>query len=239
MGVGVFFTALIHCALLGFLLLSTGPPAEAAQELVEPEPHPYEVIPIARYGEVLPDQDELPNIVNPADDVRPEDVVTLNDDNQPDTSPLDDRPTRPDPDIDPDQPRDSERHDPNRPTNSEQQQGFSDGSRYGTSLSPTALSNLFAPVQAQIQRAVRPPSTLSETQLEELHGVVSVAVDRDGKITGFRWQVRTGHAQYDAAIERALNLFRYSSRRLHLPANEAAIQQAVSHGFAIRFQGHR
>ncbi len=79
---------------------------------------------------------------------------------------------------------------------------------------PAGHVNLFAPVQCQIQGAVRPPSTLSQEELAQLEGAISFYVNEDGHILSFTWRSRSGNPEYDAAIEQALATFGLDGDRL-------------------------
>lgn len=237
---GAIFSVAVHVGVAAFFFM--GGENEDVEAAVAPELMVFEEVELLKWGEVMPDPNELPTISNPEQETREQDVVTLDqepdiqqppDDENEDATPEEETP-------DPEQRQDDSRHNPDRPTNNEPIQGSSEGYRHGTSLSATAMANLFGPVQEQIQRAVRPPSTLSQAQLEELEGVISIYVNEDGRVRRFTWRSRTGNAGYDGAIERAINLFRLGSRRLRLPThNPAAMQQAVDGGFRITIRGHR
>lgn len=236
----VVFTALVHVSLVAILLISGD--QDEAEAAVEPELMVFEEVELLKWGEVMPDPNELPTISNPAEETREQDVVHLNQDEaisepQQDEDP-EARPEEEEPEEE--QRQDNSRHNQHRPTNNEPIQGSPDGYQGGTSLSATAMANLFGPVQLQIQRAVRPPASLSQAQLEEMEGIVTIYVTREGRIRRYVWRTRTGNAAYDGTIERALERFRVGSERLRLPThNEAAMNQAVEHGFRITVRGHR
>ena len=235
---GVVFTALVHLALVAVLLISGK--QDEAEAAVEPELMVFDEVELLKWGEVMPDLDELPTIANPAEETRQQDVVHLDRDDAISEQEEEENPEARQEEEEPEEDRrtDSSRHNPNRPDNDELIQGSPDGYQHGTSLSSTAMANLFGRVQQQIQSAVRPPSTLSQAQLNEMEGVITIYVTAEGRITRYVWRSRTGNGAYDRAIERALDGFSVGSRRLNLPTHhEAAMQQAIRHGFRITVSG--
>ncbi|MBN1947875.1 MAG: TonB C-terminal domain-containing protein [Bradymonadales bacterium] len=250
---GVFFTLAIHMGIVAVYLLWSETESQAVEPQQPPEWMRFEAVELLMWGEVMPNPHRLPIMPNPAPEERQQEVVAV--DPTPQNPSEDavalsvsdqedpDRPTQRESRRreEPDQRRDSARHNPNRPINNEPLWGSPDGFRGGTSLSPTALANLFGPVQEQIQRAFRAPSSLSADDLRRLEGRVRVFVNREGRITHFAWDSRSGNSAFDAAAESALNRFRLGSDRLRLPFdNEVAMEQAVQRGFIviIRSAGH-
>jgi outer membrane biosynthesis protein TonB len=231
---GVLATLLFHGAMVvGYIYLHEGR-VEAAQDdssLME-----FEAVELLMWGEVMPDPGELPIIANPELDTQPEDVV---DPTPPDeevvlVEPDEREIRRDDPEDNPDQRRDNELHNPDRPTNNEQIQGSPDGFRGGTSLSASALENLFGPAQRQIQRAFHPPSSLGDSELERLRGLIRFRTNAAGRIMNWEWITHSGNATFDSAVERALNRFRHGSERLRLPiGNDEAMRFATEVGIAM------
>lgn len=233
---GSLATLLLHGALIGLYLYF-----HEEEETPEEEPveyAQYEEVELLMWGEVMPEDHQLPVIANPAPEEQPEEVVQI------DEPPPEEEAVTPPPEEE-EEPvqreereettrRDDRRHNPERPVNDEALVGSPDGFRGGTSLSPTALANLFGPVQEQIQNAYRPPSSLSAQELSRLSAVVRVYVNEDGRITRYRFSDRSGNSAFDSAVERALRNFQLGSRRLRLPFhNEAAMRQALDRGFEV------
>lgn len=243
---GTLFTLLIHVAIGAAYLIWSEEESEAQQVEPEPEWMRFEAVELLMWGEVMPEPGRLPRLSNPAPEEREPEVVEINEvepEPSEDTVAVSTReeenqnqPTRREERRreEPNQRRDSSRHNPNRPINNEPLWGSPDGFRGGTSLSEHALANLFGPVQEQIQRAFHAPSSLSTDELRRLEGRVRVHVNRDGRITRFVWDTRSGNDAFDTAVERALNRFRMGSQRLRLPFDNArAMEQAIQRGFIV------
>lgn len=105
---------------------------------------------------------------------------------------------------------------PHRPVNDEAIQGFADGFRGGTSLSPSAQRNLLARIQEQLQRAFSPPRSLSDEELRRLQIRLHVRITSDGRIVGWDIVQASGNRQFDTAATMTLNRFRSGSDRLDL-----------------------
>lgn len=237
---GVFFSAAIHVGLVLFFFAGQQEDAEAA---VEPAALlPFEEVELLMWGEVMPTPGALPTIANPAPETREEDVVNVEpQDDQvaiPEEQPEPDERRPQEDELEEDQRRDDRRHNPNRPVNNEALIGSPDGFRGGTSLSATAMANLFSRAQEQLQTSVRAPSTLSASQLQSIRGVVQIYVNREGRVLRYNWIEHTGNRTYDSAVERALNGFYLGSRRLSLPTHhEQAMQQVLEYGFRWNLGG--
>ena len=191
---------------------------------------------LLRWGEVMPDENELPWISNPAPEERPEDVVVIEDDT--DTVAVEEETDRDDPvedeqDDDEDVPEDSDRHNPHRPTNDDPEIGSPDGWRGGTSLSESAISNFLSEIQSQIQRHYRAPSSLSSDQLEELEASIHIELDETGRIIHYRIRRSSGSDAFDSSAEAAVNHFSRGSARLRLPPNEEFREMILEHGILI------
>lgn len=105
---------------------------------------------------------------------------------------------------------------PNRPTNDVPIEGFADGFRGGTSLSPSAQRNLLARIQEQLQSAFRPPRSLSDTELQRLKIRVHVRISKEGQILGWEVLESSGNRQFDSAALTTLNRFRNGMDRLDM-----------------------
>jgi outer membrane biosynthesis protein TonB len=237
---GLTMTLLFHGGMIAAYLYWDSSTAEAIEEpdsmLMQ-----YEPAELLMYGEVMPEPGRLPRHANPAPEERPEEVVQVDPPEpaedtvtvareEPEEAPV----AREERNEEEDQPRDSSRHNPNRPTNRERLTGSPDGFRGGTSLSATALANLFGRAQRQIQNAFSPPGSVGSEELARLEARVLIRVNRDGRVTGFDWERRSGNRLFDSAVERAINTFRLGSRRLHLPSENAqAMRQVLDSGFIV------
>jgi protein TonB len=232
---GIFLTLLFHGALIGGYLYWQSTRAQAAEQ--PPEHLEFERVELLMYGEVMPDPHELPVLPNPAPEERPEEVVQIHPEPQPEQTPEpqpEDVPVnRQHEETPPDQPRDSSRHNPNRPTNTEPLVGSREGVRGGTSLSAQALNNLWAPTVRAIQREMGRPGGVTDEEIQHLQASIHIYFNTDGRILRYTWENHSGNNQFDSAVERAVNAFRLGSRRLPLPTNQQALNQAIDAGITI------
>jgi hypothetical protein len=130
----------------------------------------------------------------------------------------------------PDQREDTDRHNEERPINNEPLPGSEEGHRGGTSLSSTAIANLFSRMQQQIQRAFRarqPSASSSKTRRECIRSTAKANLECGvGR--------PPGNSAFDSAVETALNTFRLGSQRLYMPTtNEEAMDLALEDGIGI------
>jgi outer membrane biosynthesis protein TonB len=240
---GFVFTLLFHGLVAGLYLHWESEQAEALTVPDETQLMRYEAVELLMWGEVMPEPGQLPNISNPAPETAPPDVVHIEPPPPEEPPPVivqrepEPEPRRRAEEPPPEAPRDDSRHNRTRPVNTEPLAGSPQGFRGGTSLSPTALANLFGPMQAQIQRAFSPPGSLARDELSRLSARVRIYVNADGRITRFTWIRRSGNDLFDSAAERALNTFRLGSQRLRLPTgNQQAMDQVLEHGLEIMIE---
>lgn len=117
---------------------------------------------------------------------------------------------------------------PNRPTNDLAIEGYQDGYRGGTSLSPSAQRNLLARIQEQLQRAFRPPRSLSDEALQRLKIRVHVRIAADGQILGWDILESSGDRQFDTAATMTLNRFRNGTDRLDMASiRDASLRELI------------
>ncbi len=212
------------------------------------------------YGEVMPDDGELPWIANPEEAPQesdpepapiPEEETTLP---EQETVVIEPEPVaepsevvqenRPDPVEH--RPELAERQDrgetnPNRPENQRPTMGSQDGFQGGTSLSASALANQFSGIVRQLSRALRRPASIPSDEYERLEATVWVRCTGSGQITEWEFEDRSGNRVFDAAVESMLNRFRMGSDRLRLGSvsNAEVREQMVSDGFRIPVRGGR
>jgi outer membrane biosynthesis protein TonB len=242
--VGFLATLLFHGLVIGGYLYWNARQAEALPSHVDSELMHYEAVELLMWGEVMPEPGQLPIMANPAPEEAPPEIVELRPPPPEEPPPVvaQVQPEQPQPrpreqEVPREAPRDDSRHNPSRPVNTERLEGSPQGFRGGTSLSPTALANLFGPAQAQIQRAFNPPGSISREELARLTARVRIYVNADGRITRFTWVTRSGNALFDSSAERALNTFRLGSQRLRLPtSNQQAMDQVLEHGLEIMIE---
>lgn len=226
--VGVILTLMVHLGGLVILRLSETPAAldDVSQEafVIETE--------LLRWGEVEPDMQALPSIANPRpgegerqEEVFPEEtqeIPTETVDLQPvdeDAGSEDNTERRPkEVAQDANLPRASDRGatNPHRPTNDLPIEGFRDGYRSGTSLSPSAQRNMLARIQEQLQGAFSPPRSLSDDQLQGLSVRFHVRIAKDGQVLGWEVLESSGNRQFDTAAAMTLNRFRNGTSRLDM-----------------------
>jgi outer membrane biosynthesis protein TonB len=253
---GVICTGVVHTGLIVLLLFMRG-----GAVMVEEEPETrieYITTELLMYGEVMPDDGQLPWIPNPEpapedalppepDEVLPEvtarpeqETVVL----EPEVVP--DPPAEPTPTENRAQPEPREREapprrdrgdtNPNRPTNTDPTIGSQDGFVGGTSLSESALRNQFSIIASQISREVRRPAGISDADYRRLSARVHIRVNDRGQITSYEFQSdgRSGNAMYDGSVEAALNSFRQGRNRLQLNSlNPEVRTRLISNGIII------
>lgn len=187
---------------------------------------------LLKWGEVEPDDKALPNIANPrpadprnVSDARPEETqapaeeaVVLNADEKKDGESNEQQKKADDQERKADVADATYRGEtnPHRPTNDIPIEGFGDGFKGGTSLSPSAQRNMLAQIQEQLQKAFSPPRSLSEDALKKLSIHVHIRIAPDGQI--LKWQVEapSGNRQFDTAALTTLNRFRNGKDRLDM-----------------------
>lgn len=237
--IGIILTVLIHALPIAIYQNEEtfGCGGVASADVESDDLLPVVSMELLRWGEVMPDENELPWISNPAPEERPEDVVVIEDDTdtvvvEEEEIDRDDR-VEDEEDDDEDVPEDTERHNEHRPTNDDPELGSPDGWRGGTSLSDSAVSNFLSEIQSQIQRHYRAPSSLSSDQLEELEASIHIEIDATGRIIHYRIRRSSGSDAFDASAEMAVNHFSRGSARLRLPPNEEFREMILEHGILI------
>lgn len=248
---GAALTALIHGLFLAFMLFARAGVATADDPVILPVISAE----LLRWGEVMPEPGELPTIPNPAPaptpEVPPERPAPAQPDEQP-PAPQEivlsrERPETP---ARRDETRGTERrtadgptrqyrgeHNPNRPITDGPIYGSPDGFIGGTSLSETAIRDQFSRIRAQLQRAFRPPATLTDDELRRLRTLVEIRVTSTGQITGWRVLESSGNRLFDAQVESMLNRFRVGRDRLDLGSirDDRLREEVIGRGFRIRF----
>lgn len=228
LAVGVVLTLMVHLGVLVILRLSETPDAmeEVPQEafVIETE--------LLRWGEVEPDMQALPSIANPRpgegepqEEAFPEETQEIPTETV-DLQPMDkDAGERVHTERRPKEveqksnlPRASDRGatNPHRPTNDLPIEGFRDGYRSGTSLSPSAQRNMLARIQEQLQGAFSPPRSLSDDQLQGLSVRFHVRIAKDGQVLGWEVLESSGNRQFDTSAAMTLNRFRNGPSRLDM-----------------------
>lgn len=213
---------------------------------------------LLKWGEEMPDEHALPTIANPAPAPEPETVPEELPEPQPEAEPApaeeiainaqdskqseeNEEQLKPEEERSEDAPAVEYRgeHNPNRPTNTERIQGSPEGFRGGTSLSEAAKRNQMSAIQEQLQRAFRPPSSISESELRRMQARFRIVVDASGRI--IRWQLlsSSGNRHFDTTAEAVLNRFRHGDERLRLQSisNEALREQIIADGFVASMKG--
>ncbi len=253
---GSALTVLVHvCVVVGLVAVS-GHEAEAV--VPEPEMLPVIDMELLRWGEEMPAENALPVIANPVPapmrpeppsppqpNAEPAPTETVNLAEPSDAAPeRDERPRE-------QRPVEIERSNdapvaayrgptnPNRPTNDAPIQGSPDGFHGGTSLSATAQRNLLARIQAQLQRAFRPPRSIPDDELRSLEIEVRIRVAPDGQVTGWRVRTPSGNALFDSSALATLNRFKVGRDRLDLSSitDDALRARIESDGFTVRMVG--
>ncbi|TVQ95528.1 MAG: hypothetical protein EA398_17235 [Deltaproteobacteria bacterium] len=255
---GAILTAVVHGGFLAFMLFGRAGVAEAEDPVILP----VLSADLLRWGEVMPDPGELPSIPNPAPAPMPQDrpdtppppepeeqppapdeVVLPRDEPPPEPAPQRDRPERRPERTDaqaaadaPERPWRGE-HNPNRPITDGPMYGSPDGFIGGTSLSESAQRDMLSRIRAQLQRAFRPPATLSDAELRRLHTRVQIRVSSEGQILGWDVVESSGNRLFDTQVEAMLNRFRVGRERLDLASipHEGLRNQMIQRGFVIRF----
>lgn len=190
---------------------------------------------LLRWGEVEPDDDVLPTIANPKPapiqeaSTSPEVALPPEETQEAPTEVVDlnaqDAATERDTQMRADE-RDQRKDlptaqyrgetNPHRPTNDEAIQGYADGFKSGTSLSPSAQRNLLARIQEQLQRSFSPPRSISDDELRRLKIRIHVRIASDGRVLGWDVLEPSGNRQFDTAATMTLNRFRSGIDRLDM-----------------------
>lgn len=254
---GVGITLALHLIAVGIFVLRA---RQAASERPEQGMHALIVeTELLRWGEELPDPTAMPTIPNPKPAPEREQVAEQPPTPQQETQTaptevvdlqasaevaLDAQPTEIRPTIEEQKPQTPVATyrgptNPHRPTNDLAIQGYQDGFRGGTSLSPSAQRNLLARIQEQLQRAFRPPRSLSDDELQRLKIRVHVRVAADGQILGWDVLESSGNRQFDTAATMTLNRFRNGMDRLDMASiRDASLRQFIeSEGLPIVMVG--
>lgn len=136
--------------------------------------------------------------------------------------------------------RDRGETNPNRPTNERPRMGSPDGFAGGTSLSASALQNQFAGLVAQLGRALRRPSSITDAEYASLEAVVYIRTSVEGRVLSWEFVESSGNRAFDSAVESMLNRFRMGSDRLRLStvSNEDLRNRMVAEGFRIPVKGN-
>lgn len=253
LSLGVAVTLGLHLGVLGWLALSqrfdaSSDDAPAMALVVETE--------LLRWGEQAPSDTEMPQIANPRPAPEREEVAPPVKPDETREAPTEvvDLNARPSTEAAiPTERRAQEREDtsdaavatyrgpsnPNRPTNDVPIEGFADGFRGGTSLSPSAQRNLLARIQEQLQRAFRPPRSISESELQRLRIRVHVRIASDGQIIGWEVLEPSGNRAFDSAALTTLNRFRNGIERLDMASiRDASYREFIeSQGLPITMVG--
>lgn len=229
LALGVAITLLLHVGILVLFRMSDAQDTEkdgGDQEafVIETE--------LLRWGEVEPDLKSLPTIANPRPGTGEVNVEELPEETQEaptetvDLQPeprddAQDMPTERRPEVNPQEanvPQAADRGatNPHRPTNDLPLEGFADGYRGGTSLSPSAQRNMLARIQEQLQSAFSPPRSLSDEQLQRLSIRFHVRIAKDGQVIGWDVLDSSGNRQFDTAAAMTLNRFKNGSSRLEM-----------------------
>ncbi len=84
-------------------------------------------------------------------------------------------------------------------------------------------------VQQALHSNYRVPATVSEIDLKRLEAVVSLTIQPDGRISGWRFEKRSGNAAFDESVERVL-------RQTRLPPPPPEMRQRYRDvGLGVRF----
>lgn len=236
----------VHLAIATAVIIGTITGSEAIEKHTEEQLAPFTPVELVRLGEEKPDS-QLPRLANPPPKEVKEDVV--------DPTP------RPPKDSDPKEkpPKDAVKvpkpkeqkvnnllnefeHDPTRPVNNDVPSGHRDGVPQGT-LSDAALQNLMRTFQARVQQAVlsqwRVPSSITREKATELAGKtrVVIRVSAEGYIVSYTMSKRSGDAQFDASVERAVKAFMpaFGGRKLPMPDDAALRQAVVQKGISLSY----
>lgn len=242
-GLGV--SVMVHVAIIAAVVIGTITGSEAIEQKVEEEQIAFEPVELIRLGEPKP-KHQLPRIANPAPKTVKEKVVNLAKKNKPDTKPV---PKKKDP-----PPKEAKRvrdkrpsaadilnnlHNPNRPTNEDKVHGSKHGVEGGTSLDESAkhmMNTYAAKVQRAVRRKWRVPTTISKDRAKELAGKVRVSIrlSESGSILSYRFQRRSGDAQFDGSIEAAVKQFTSAGgHKFPLPDREDVKRAVISKGLRL------
>lgn len=254
----LLFHTLVAAALVVSAFWS--PDTEEQQPEEQPEEIEFQDVELLALGEP-PDPDQLPRITGDegappdTDDVVPDPQV----DPEPDPSPQPDEQPDPDPADPPDDPepeqaqtepeeRQQQRRDEQRrrqmdealgrfeqqgPTD-EAPEGHPDGVPGGTTADPDA-ADLAHTYQARLLDALERhweiPAVISDSEVRQLSGVVSVSVDIDesGHVQDYEFREESGNDQFDNSIERVLREFEADGggETLPLPEDDELHRQIV------------
>jgi outer membrane biosynthesis protein TonB len=111
----------------------------------------------------------------------------------------------------------------------EEREGDAAGSPDGTASSAEEGDLYFAKVQAEILSHYAIPSIISERERMALKAVVVAWIAPDGKLIRYQFDRRSGNAQFDSALERAIK-----ASRIPAPPPERA-KAIRDEGVALEF----
>lgn len=227
--IGAALTLLLHVGIL--VLLRYGDRAQPDEDAPSQEAFVIETE-LLRWGEVEPDDTSMPTIANPRPgqgevnveelpeetQEAPTETVDLNPapSDAAEDIPTERRPEEKEQKQDVAQAADRGQTNRHRPTNDLPIEGFGDGYRSGTSLSPSAQRNMLARIQEQLQEAFSPPRSLSDEQLQRLSIRLHVRIAKDGQVLGWEVLQPSGNRQFDTAAAMTLNRFKSGSSRLEM-----------------------
>jgi hypothetical protein len=246
---GVMATLVVHAALLVAALVMSVPEPEEARSFKAPVID----VELLKWGEVMPEDGQLPWIANPepaepteeappASDPKqaqaPPDEETVELEPKPDEAPKPRREERLEQQPKP-TPRDAPPTtfrgptDPSRPTNNLPVMGSRDGVQGGTSLSAEAQRNQFSRIVAQLQRVLRKPANTSDTECARLAARVKLRVTVQGRISQCDLDAPTGNPLFDSSVRTMCNAFMLGQRRLDLGSitDEALREDIERRGF--------
>lgn len=251
---GVALTFVAHAAFV-FLLVLVNPMGQSeGEETILVEVTSTELL---MYGEVMPEDGQLPWIANPEQaPEQPQDEPTPVPEEETTLPPqeavvLDPEPAEVDPTPEENRAQ-PEEHRPelaarpdrgetnqNRPENQRPTMGSQDGFEGGTSLSASARAHQFAGIVRQLSRALRRPAAISQDEYRRLEAMVYVRCTSTGQITDWEFVERSGNRLFDAAAESMLNRFKMGSDRLRLSSvsNAEYRESMIANGFRIPVRG--
>lgn len=261
---GAALTALVHGALIAFVVIGSVAP----KGVTEPLELPVITADLLRLGEVMPNPGELPELHNPAPaptsntpavprtpdaapsapaeptEVAREEVALNRESEQPAPAQQEQRPPaqRPTAELPRPSSGDDNRsasvgvHDPSRPVTDGPSIGSPDGFAGGLSLSDSAMRNQFARIQSQLNSAFERPSGLSPEQLRGLSVQIYIKVTVQGRISEYRIVRSSGNNAFDFRARQMANKFREGPERLDIGSisNTALRQDLLNRGFIAR-----